>query len=142
MNDGILDVLTGESVIYSNTVATVLTGCIVVREKERGATVVISLAHITGLKKVKTTYPQLLVLSAGMLTLAAASYASKQGLETVVPMSVLAMMLASGYWGTRRAALLVLSGTDGIETLKGSFREVDSVIRQLRQVLHLELLSQ
>jgi hypothetical protein len=141
MDDVIVSALAGESVVYSNVVATVTTSCLVVRERDRGATVVISLDQITGFKKVKTTYPQLLVFSVGMLTLAAASYASKQGLETVIPMALVALMLALGYLGARRAALLVLVGNDGIETLKASFGEVESVVRQLRRVRDVAFLS-
>jgi hypothetical protein len=133
-DDVILNALAGETLVHQNALASVTTNCVVVREALRGARVVISIDSLVGLRKLTTTHPGLLVISCGLFTIAAASYASKQGLHIAVPIGFIGMLFVMGYLGTRRAAVLFLMENESIETLRGSLREAASVIRAVERV--------
>ncbi len=139
MNDAIADALAGEIVLHSNALAVVTRNCVVVREGMRGARIVMSVESITGVRKVTTTNPGLLVISCGLCTIAAAAYASKQPWEVSVTIALIGSLFIMGYIGTRRAAVLFVLENENIESLKGTFREATSTIRAVERVRRKDL---
>jgi hypothetical protein len=139
MSDTILDALAGEKLLHSNALATVTLNYLVVREGVPGVQTVIAIERVTGIRKLTTTNPGLLVISGGLFTISAASYASKQGLQISLPIALLAALFVLGYLGTRRAAVLFLTENERIESAKGSFREATAVIRAVCRVRGTDL---
>lgn len=140
MNDAIVNVLAGETIVHTNALATVTRNVLVVREGRRGAQAVIGIESISGMRKVRTTRPELLVIACGLVTVAAASFVSNQGLDVALPIALVACLFVIGYLGTRRAAVLFLTNDESIETVRGSFREATSVIRAVNRTRGIDLL--
>jgi hypothetical protein len=137
MTEDLVNALSGETVVHSNALATVTRNCVVIRDGFRGAQAIISIDTITGLRKVTTTRPGLIVVSCGLFVMTAASYVSKQGWEVVGPIAVIACLFILGYIGTRRAAVLFLMEREKIESIQGSYREATSVIRAVERMRKL-----
>lgn len=133
MSDAIINALAGETVIHTNPLATITRNVLVVRDGLRGGRAVIAIDSIAGMRKVTTTNPGLLVISSGLFTIAAASYASKQGIEVTVALAFVGSLFVMGYLGTRRAAVLFLLGNDRLESVKGTFREATAIIRAVNK---------
>jgi hypothetical protein len=127
--DPIVAALAGETVTYANPLATVTRNCIVVRDAVRGAHTILLIDSLTGLRKLATTLPALLVVAGGIFTIAAAAFVSKQGMETVVPMALVGLLFVMGYLGTRRAAVLFLTQSESVQSIKGSYREAAALVR-------------
>ncbi len=138
MPDTILDVLTGETVVHANPLATVTRNCLVVRDDVRRSHSVIGITRIRDVRQVNTTNPALLAISGGLLTIAAAAYTSHQGYEVSVPIGLLGISFILGYIGTRRAAVLFLLEDQSIESKRGSYREATSIIRAVKQVREVD----
>ena len=119
--------------VHRNPLATITRNVLVVRDGLRGTRSIIAIKRITGLRKVTTTNPGLLVVSCGLFTIAAASYASRQPIEVTIPIAFIGSLFVMGYIGTRRAAVLFLMGDERIESIRGSFREATSVIRSVNR---------
>jgi hypothetical protein len=134
MDDVVFNALAGETLVYKNALATVTSNLVLVRDRLRGALIVVRLEHLIEVRRLTSTNPGLLVISCGILTIAAGSLASKEGLQVVVLIAVIAMLFVVGYFGTRRAAVLFLLDNESIESSEGSFREAASVIRVVERM--------
>ena len=139
MGDTIVNALAGETVIHTNPLGAVTRNCLVVRDRQRGAQMVIAIDRVTGMKKVTTTNPGLLVISCGLFTIAAASYVSKQGVEISAVIAAVGALFVMGYVGSRRASVLFLMESESIESVRGSFREATSMIRAVCRVRGIDL---
>jgi hypothetical protein len=139
LNDPIANALAGEIVVHANALSTVTRKFLVIRDSVSGSQVMVSTGSITEVRKVTTTNPGFLVISSGLFTIAAASYASHQGMDVSIPIALLGALFVMGYVGTRRAAVLFVMGNDRIKTVRGSFREATSVIRAVHRVRESDL---
>jgi hypothetical protein len=134
MDDVVFNALAGETLVYKNALATVTSNLVLVRDRLRGALIVVRLEHLIEVRRLTSTNPGLLVISCGIFMIAAGSFASKEGLQVVVPIAIIAMLFVVGYFGTRRAAVLFLLDDESIQTFEGSFREAASVIRAVERM--------
>ncbi len=139
MNEAILNALMGETVVHENPLAVVTRNCLVMRDDTRRAHTVIGLNSIKAIRKVKTTNPALLVISAGLFTIAAGAYASHEGVEVSATMGLIGLSFVGSYIGTRRAAVMLTMEDQSIETRRGTYREAASVIRAVEQMRQVEL---
>jgi|SRR5947209_552540 len=135
MANAILDALPDEPVLQSNSLATVTSSYVIVRMAQGSAHNVISVAGIDDVKRVKTTYPGLLVISAALFLIAAAAYSSKQGGNAAIPMAIFGLAFLIFYFGSRRATVLFSVYGENIETVQGSFREASALIKAVRKAM-------
>ena len=82
---------------------------------------------------VKTSYPGLLVVAAGLLLIAAAAHYSKEGGAADIPVAFLAGLFVAIYLGTRRASIVFEVGPERTQTLFGSLSEAASIVRAIRK---------
>jgi hypothetical protein len=133
MSNAILDALPDEPVLQTNSLATVTPTVVVLRTAHGPSHIVVSVSSVHGMRRVKTTYPGLLVISAALFLIAAAAYASKQGANTAIAMAVFGLAFLIFYFGSRRASVLFALDDEKIETVQGSLREAAAVIRAVRK---------
>jgi hypothetical protein len=134
MDDALVNALMGETVVHSNPIATVTRNCLVVRYDARRAQAIISLQSIKGMRKVNFTNPALLVIAAGLFTIAAAAYSSHEGYEVSGALSAVGLLFLLSYFLTRRATVLFLLENQNIESKSGSYREATSIIRAVERL--------
>jgi hypothetical protein len=134
MDDAIVNSLMGETVVHSNPIATITRNCLVVRYDARRAQAIIGLQSIHGMRKINFTNPALLVISAGLLLIAAAAYSSHEGYEVSCAMACISLLFIVGYFLTRRATVLFLLENQSIESKRGSYREATSIIRAVNRL--------
>ncbi len=134
MDDAIVNALMGETVVHANTMATVTRNCLVVRDDVRGSQAVIGIQSIRGMRKVNFTNPALLVIAAGLFTIAAAAYSSHEGYEVSVGLGLIGLVFILSYFLTRRATVLFLLETQSIESRRGSYRDATSIIRAVERM--------
>jgi len=134
MNDAIVNALMGETVVHANPIATVTRNCLIVRYDTRNAQAIIALQSIKGMRKVNFTSPALLVIAAGLFTIAAAAYASHEGYEVSGVLTAIALLFLLAYFLTRRATVLFLLENQNIESKRGSYREATSIIRAVQRL--------
>ncbi len=133
MQDQILRALSGEQIVHSNALATVATSCVLLRDAGDRSQSIVSLVGITGMNTVKTSYPGLLVVAAGLLLIAAAAHYSKEGGAADIPVAFLAGLFVAIYLGTRRASIVFEVGQERTQTLFGSLSEAASIVRAIRK---------
>lgn len=100
--------------------------------KGPGSHTIIPLAHLTRVKRITTTYPGFLVVSAALSLLALACFCSKQGSGAGIPAAVLAGIFAAAFFLTRKAAISFSAGPEQTETRFGSLTEVAALIDAVR----------
>jgi hypothetical protein len=133
ISNAILDALPDEPVLQSNSLATVTPTCVIVRTARGPSHNVISLASISDMRRVKTSYSGLLVISAALFLIAAAAYSSKQGANASIPMAIFALAFLIFYVGSRRASVVFNLDGETLETAQGSFREAAALIKAVRK---------
>jgi hypothetical protein len=114
------------------SLATVTRDCIFIHDAQRGTKTMVSLESITGMRRIWTTHPVLLVFAAALMLIAFAAMCSKEGGGAHVPAFVAAALVGIGYWISRRVAVGFLTETDSIETAAGSPAEAAVVIEKVR----------
>ena len=135
-----LDALAGEEILESNSLGTVMRHCVVLKGLvlkggDNPSETVISLAVISSVKRIKTSYPGLLVIAASALLIAAAAASSKQGGGAARPFAFLGLLFVIAYWLTRRASIAILAGEELTETLQGSPSEASAFIAAVQMAL-------
>jgi hypothetical protein len=128
-----LNALTGETVVHANPLGTVTSNCLVLRDETRRAQAIIGIESIKEMRRVNTTNPSFLVISAGLFTIAAGAYASHEPLQVSGIMGLIGIFFVLGYLATRRAAVLFLLEDQCIESMKGSYSDAISIMRAVRR---------
>ncbi len=133
MQDPLLDVLSGETLVHANALATVTRNCLVVRNEHKQA--VIGIQAVREMRKQKFTNSNLLVIAAGIFTIAAAAYASHSGYEVSIALAIIGCAFVAAYFSTRRASIVFLLDDQAIESGKGTYREATSTMRAVNRIL-------
>ncbi|HEX4772557.1 MAG TPA: hypothetical protein VH351_17115 [Bryobacteraceae bacterium] len=133
MANALLDALPDEPVLQSNSLATLTPSLVIIPTAQRSTQSIIALARVRDVRRVKTTYPGLLVISAALFLIAAAAYASKQGSGAHIPAAVLGLLFLALYFSSRKAAVAFLFEGEVIETIPGSLREATALIRAVQK---------
>ena len=131
--DKILAAVSGEQIVLSNSLATVATRCVVIRDGNGKSQTILSLAGITAMRTERVSYPGLLVVACGVLLIAAAAHASKDGGSADLPLVIVALLFVVFYLATRKAAVIFLSGLEKKPTVFGTPREAASLVRAVKQ---------
>jgi hypothetical protein len=132
MTNPIIAELCEGQVLQSNPLAIVTRDCIVVRDPEGRSHTIIALARLSRLKRIRTTYPILLVIACGFAVIAAAAFCSKQGSGAGIPASLLGGAFAVGYLLSRRASVAFVVGSEVTETVSGSPSEATALIKAVQ----------
>ncbi len=119
-------------VLQANPLATVTRDCLVIRDPARQSHTIIALSHLSGIKRIRTTYPALLVISCGLFLISAAAFYSKQGGGAALPVSLLGAAFAVGYLLSRRACVSFTIESGSIETAKGSLSDAAALIKAVQ----------
>ncbi len=128
MSNPMLAELFDGQVLQANPLATVTRDCIVIRDPARQSHTIIALSLLSGMKRIRTTHPALLVISSGLFLISGAAFYSKQGGGTALPIGLLAAAFAAGYLLSRRACVSFTVGSSCIETANGSLSEAAALI--------------
>jgi len=126
-NQILAELLNGQT-LEANALATVTRDCIVIRDSARQAHTIIALSQLSGMKRIRTTYPALLVISSGLFLISAAAFCSKQGTGAALPVSLSGAAFAAGYVLSRKACVSFTVGSGSIETANGSLSETAALI--------------
>jgi hypothetical protein len=130
-----LDALAGEEILESNSLGAVMRHCVVLKGLGSQTESVISLAVISSVKSIRTTYPGLLVIAASAFLIAAAAASSKQGGGAAGPIAILGLLFVVAYWLSRRASVVITVGAERTETAPGSPREARAFIAAVQSAL-------
>lgn len=134
MRNLLIEALPDQRVLHSNSLATVTPVCVLIRTSRLSGQSIVALENIRDLRRVKSSYPGLLVIAAGLFLIAAAAYFSKQGDGAAIPMAVIGAVFVLFYLGSRRASVVFyLESGDSIETTGGSLRDAAALIRSVRK---------
>ena len=136
--DAILASLPGEEVRLSNSLGTVTENWVIVRPANGESRALLSIDSLQDVRRIKTTYPGLLVIAAGLALIAAAAYFSKQGNGAGPPLALISVFFVAAYFGTRRASLIFSTATESIETVLGSLREAAEMQAEIQQLSGLQ----
>jgi predicted acyltransferase len=128
MADGILDALSGEDILHSNSLGTVTDHCVVIRAANSITQTVVALSRISKVKKVTVTYPILLVIASGSLLIAAAAMRSRDGDGAGIPIAIFGLLLIVGYVLSRRASVMFVLDSERVETVLGSPGEASELV--------------
>jgi hypothetical protein len=132
MPDTIMAALSGEQISLSNSLATVATTCVLIRDADGRSKTIISLHLIGGTKTIKTSVPGFLVIAAGLFLVAAAAHFSKDGGSADLPIACLGAGFVIAYLATRRASITLFVGRDTIQTASGGLREAAALVRAIK----------
>jgi hypothetical protein len=134
MAKSVLDSLSGEEILESNSLGVVTNNWVVVRSPGESE-IVISLSRVSTVKTIKTTYPGLLVVASAALLIAAAAASSKQGAGAALPIAFLGLLFAIGYLLSRRAAVSFTVGAETFRTPDGSLRDAAVFVAAIEKAL-------
>ena len=135
MTNPIIAELCDGQVLQTNPLATVTRDCVVIQGPDGHSHTIVSLSHLSGLKRIRTTYPVLLVVSSGLLLLAAAAFCSKQGSGAGVPFALLGAGFVVGYFLSRKASVAFVIGKETTETASGSLSQAAELIKAVQSAL-------
>jgi hypothetical protein len=121
--------ISDEQVLQPNRLAWVTQHFLIIRNVDRQTHTIIPLSCLTGIEVVKTPYPGLLAIAAGVFLVAAAAFASKQGGGAALPAFLLGAFLLAVYFGSRRANITFKLDTGAIETTSGTVGEASALIQ-------------
>ncbi len=116
----------------SHPLAIVKQDCIVIRDSAQQSYTIVSLFQLSGMKRVTTTYPALIVIACAVFLIAAAAFCSKEGSGAGIPLALLGASFAIGYFLTRKAALVFVAGSTHLETASGSLSEVAALVASVQ----------
>ncbi len=132
MTNPVMSVLPDEEeVLESNLLATVTTNFVIIRSLGVRSHTILSLAHVSAVRKIGTSYPGLLVIACGLFVLAAAALCSKQGSGAYIPIAILGVAFLRGYLMSRKTSVALMVGPHWIETGGASSKEAGAVLRAI-----------
>lgn len=111
--------------------ATVKRDCILIRDSNKQTKTIIALSSVSGIKRIRTSHPVLLVIAAALFLIAAAAACSKEGAGVQIPIFVLGGVVCAGYWLSKRVSVTFVSGSEAIETSAGSPSAAQSLIEEV-----------
>lgn len=127
-----LEAIPDHRVLHSNSLAIVTPEWVIVRSSRLSGQSMIALGSIREMRRVKTSYPGLLVIAAALFLIAAAAYSSKQGDGAAIPMAVLGAVFSLLYAGSRRATVVFYLDGEQVESAPGGLREASALISAVR----------
>jgi hypothetical protein len=116
---------------HSSSLATIADNWIVIRDSGSRFHI-IPLSNLSGLRRIKTTCPALMVIASAFLLIAAAANYSKQGEGAAFPIALLGAIFVIGYFLSRRASVAFITDSYRAETCSGSLSEAAAVIGQVQ----------
>ena len=128
MPNTILTALSSEEILQSSLSAVVTTDFVMVTNP-KGTQIVISLERLSEIKRIKTTYPGLLVIASGAFLIAAAAYCSKEGDGAALPAALIGLAFVIAYFWSQRASIAFVVDGESTETPSGSLREAAALLR-------------
>lgn len=128
MENGVLAALNSDRIVQSKLSAIVTEDCVVLPSFGNQPHMVFSLESITKIKIVKTSYPSLLVIAAGLFLLSAAALSSKDGAGTGWPLGVLGVVFLFAFLFSQRARVVFMLGRETCQTISGSFADVADLL--------------
>ncbi len=126
--EALTGVLAKETILLSNSLATVTPNLVFVRRPETQSETVIGLNRISSIRRIQTSHPGLLVFAAAAFVLSAAAACSKEADDAPIPLAVLGSAFVIAYFVTRRAALAFVVDREGTETIQGSLPEAAALL--------------
>ena len=128
MENTVLAAISGERIVQSKLSAIVTEDCVVIPSFSGQPHTILSIGCISQVKVVKTSYPSLIVISAGLFLLSAAAFSSKDGAGTGAPLGVLGLIFLFTYLLSQKARVVFLAGREVTQTVNGSFADVADVV--------------
>jgi len=129
MTGTIAAAISDEPVLEPNSLASVTSHFIVIRNSHPLSFTIIPISRILGIEVSKKPYPGFLVISGGLFIVAAAAFSSKEGDGAGIPAALLGIFLLIIYFATRRASVLFLLDSGATEAVMGSVGEVTALVR-------------
>jgi hypothetical protein len=115
--------------------ATVTQDCVIIRDPERQSYSIIAIPHLSGMKRIITTHPVLLVVAVALFVISAAAFCSNEGSGAYLTIFLLGLAAAGGYWMTRTAAVALIAGSQRVVTGGGSLSEAKSLIADVQSAV-------
>ena len=134
MANRVMLALSGEEIVEQNSLATVTSNCIVIENSNRGVHTVIAVARLSNIRIITTATPSFLVISTGLLVIAAAALFSKEGGWAGIPIAVLGIGFLIAYAGSRRAAVAFVVDSETTTTSIGTLTEASALVSAVRSV--------
>lgn len=125
--------ISDEEVLQPNRLAWVTPHFLIIRNDIRQNHTIIPLTRLEGIDVVKTPYPGLLAIAAGVFIVAAAAFASKQGDGAAIPCGLLGLFLLAVYFGSRRANITFKLDSGVTETTAGTLGEATALIEVIER---------
>ncbi len=134
----LLEALSGEGIVESNSLATVTETCVLIRGATGRSQTLISRSRLSDVKIVKINHPSLLVISSGLGLVSAAAFCSKQGDGAGPPTAFIALTFLIAYFVTRKAFLTFTVGLEETYSSAGTLSEAFAVMKALRSAQKAE----
>lgn len=124
----------GEPILHRNSLATVTSSWVVIRQGASDIQSVVAIQSIAELKPIKTTRLYPFVLALGCLVVALATLCSKESDGATLPFGILGFTLLANAQTRRQVALALVVGDDAIETVYGSVAEAATLVATVRTI--------
>ena len=138
MANFLIDALSGEEIVESNSLATITEGCVLIRGFTGRTQTLISLSRLSDARVVKVTNPALLVSSSALGLVSAAAFCSKQGDGAGPPLAVVAVVFLIAYFVTRKAFVAFTVGREETYSKLGTLSEAAALVEALRTLRRAE----
>jgi hypothetical protein len=135
MTDPVASALPREHILFENSLATVATEFVVIRDSDGHSHSVVSLSRIRNVTTVRLSRPGLLVLSAASFLIAAGAHVSKDGTTAEIPIAMVGLLLSAGFVGSRRAAVCFTSDKETLQTAWGPPSEALALINATKAAI-------
>ena len=137
MGNEIVSALSDSEIVHSNALATVTRDCVVIPNPNGHAQTIVAISRLLSVKRVKSSYPGLMVIAGGLAVIAAAAACSKDGHGAALPIALLGLGFAVGYIGSRRGSVALVISADRLETIEtasGSLKDATALAIAIEQV--------
>lgn len=127
MADAMIDAVSDEEILYSNSLGAVTRNWIIIPDSSGRSRTMIPISLLSQFTANKVSYPGLLVVAAGLLVLAAASFSSKEGSGAGIPIALVAIVSLIAYRISRKASVAFTTGSAVTNTIAGSHNDADGL---------------
>ena len=134
MANFLIDALSGEQIVESNSLATITESCVLIRGFTGRTQTLLSLSRLSDARVVKVTHPGLLVSSSALGLVSAAAFCSKQGDGAGPPLALVAAVFLIAYFVTRKAFVAFTLGREETYSKLGSISEAVALVEALRNL--------
>lgn len=132
--DTIIDALSDEEILYSDSLATVTRNWIIIPDPTRRSQTIIPLARLSEVNAIKVSYPGLLVVASGLFVLAAAAFCSKEGSGAGIPITLVGVGSVIAYLVSHRAWVAFTVGSAVTNTIAGTHKAADELAAVVQSV--------